>query len=84
MKTKKETKENLQSIAKKWRLQDSNKERKEGIVLIWEDQVYGWKNCLRDPSHEQPGALAVDIDGNIFIAEGGNSFDGARTWTLFQ
>jgi hypothetical protein len=42
-----------------------------GIVLVWQGTVYGWKNELRDPQHEQPGAIAVDPAGQVFIAEGG-------------
>ncbi|TLX55628.1 antirestriction protein ArdR, partial [Stutzerimonas nosocomialis] len=38
------------------------------------------KNCLRDAGHEQPGAYAVDEDGHVFIAEGGNEYDGAKCW----
>ena len=51
-----------------------------GVVLIWEGKAYGWKNCLRDAHHEQPGAIAIDTDGHLFIAEGGNDYDGAKCW----
>ncbi len=49
-------------------------------MLVFQDKVYGWKNCLRDAGHEQPGAYAVDEDGHVFIAEGGNEYDGAKCW----
>ena len=51
-----------------------------GVVLVWAGQVYGWKNELRDPQHERPGALALDADGGILEAVGGNDQDGARAW----
>lgn len=73
--------EELRATARKWR--DLN-EHQEGVVLIWQGSVYGWKNCLRDAAHEQPGAFAVDADGHIFIAEGGNSYDGAKCWVTFD
>ncbi|EGL4300878.1 antirestriction protein ArdR [Salmonella enterica] len=51
-----------------------------GVVLIWEGKAYGWKNCLRDAGGERPGAIAIDTDGHVFIAEGGNEYDGAKCW----
>lgn len=53
-----------------------------GVVLIWNGEAYGWKNALRDAAHEQPGAIAVDADGHIFRAEGGNEYDGASAWVV--
>jgi hypothetical protein len=52
----------------------------EGVVLIWDGQVYGWKNVLRNAEHAQPGAIAVDPEGHVFIVEGGNNYDGAKAW----
>ncbi len=53
-----------------------------GVVLVWDGEGYGWKNCLRDAGHERPGALAVDADGNVYRAEGGNDLDGASVWVV--
>lgn len=53
-----------------------------GVVLVWNGTGYGWKNSLRDASHERPGALAVDTDGNVYRAEGGNDQDGAQAWVV--
>jgi len=52
----------------------------DGIVLVYAGQVYGWKNELRDPQHERPGALALDAEGGVWEAMGGNDQDGARAW----
>ncbi len=38
-------------------------------MLIWNDAVYGWKNCLRDPQHEDLVRIAIDSSEHIFIAE---------------
>lgn len=73
--------EDLRATAQKWR--DENQGHQGGIVLVWQESVYGWKNCLRDAAHEQPGAFAVDADGHIFIAEGGDDYDGAKCWVAF-
>ena len=67
-------------IAQKWRNQPENTHRKAGIVLIWQGEVYAWKNSLRDAGCERPGAIAVDEQGHIFKAEGGNDYDGAKCW----
>lgn len=56
---------NYVEIARSWRLQNPE-HADSGIVLIWNDAVYGWKNCLRDPQHERPGAIAIDSSG-IFL-----------------
>ncbi|MEW7311197.1 hypothetical protein AB1E22_00445 [Buttiauxella gaviniae] len=66
-------------IAAKWR--EAHPEHvASGVVLIWNNKAYGWKNELRDPSSEQPGSYAIDINNNVFIAEGGNDYDGAKCW----
>jgi len=67
-------------IATEWRKQQTEQRATTGVVLIWDSEVYGWKNVLRDPSHEQPGAVGVDMDGNVFRAEGGDSYSGAKCW----
>lgn len=51
-----------------------------GVVLVWDGRAYGWKDQLRDPQHERPGALAIDVRGNVWEAIGGNDQDGAQTW----
>lgn len=53
-----------------------------GVVLVYGNEVYGWKNALRDPQHERPGALAVDVDEKVYTAVGGNDQDGAERWEI--
>lgn len=67
----------LLAIANNYR--DENN-KPEGIVLIWEGSAYGWKDTLRNPDHERPGAIAVDADGNIFEAQGGDDYSGSKLW----
>lgn len=64
--------------AAQWR--SGHSEHSGGVVLLWQGQVYGWKSCLRDACHERPGAFAVDEAGHIFIAEGGDEYNGAKCW----
>lgn len=68
----------LVRLATRWRCDNPGHE--EGVVLIWNGQVYGWKNYLRNADHEQPGAIAVDPEGHVFVAEGGSDYDGAKGW----
>nr|WP_254176728.1 antirestriction protein ArdR [Pseudomonas fluorescens]AWH58615.1 Hypothetical protein [Pseudomonas fluorescens] len=72
--------EALHAIVAQWRL--GNQERRGGVVLVWQGEVYGWKNCLRDAVHERPGAYAVDDAGHVFIAEGGDDQNGAKCWVV--
>ena len=53
-----------------------------GIVLVYAGQVYGWKNELREPHQERPGALAVSARNCVWLAYGGNDQDGAKSWEL--
>lgn len=70
----------LHATVAQWRL--GNQERRGGVVLVWQGEVYGWKNCLRDAVHERPGAYAVDDAGHVFIAEGGGDQNGAKCWVV--
>jgi hypothetical protein len=70
--------EALRSIAANWRA--ANQKHRGGVVLVWQAHVYGWKNCLRDAGHERPGAYAIDVNGHVFIAEGGDDYTGAKCW----
>ncbi|EII35768.1 hypothetical protein EC40967_B0040 [Escherichia coli 4.0967] len=54
------------------------------MILIWDGEVYCWKNILRAPQHERPRVIAVDTEENVFIAESGNEYDGAKCWVVFQ
>ncbi|EBY7858638.1 TPA: antirestriction protein ArdR [Escherichia coli] len=69
-----------QEIAARWRADQPEARATTGVVLVWKGEVYGWKNTLRDAAHEQPGAVAVDVGGNVFRAEGGDACNGAKCW----
>ena len=70
--------ETLRASAVKWRA--GNQEHHGGVVLVFEGKVYGWKNELRDPACERPGAYAVDKAGLVFKAEGGDEYNAAKAW----
>ena len=71
------------AIANEWRSTQDEPRASTGVVLIYEGRAYGWKNALRDPHHERPGAVAVDPAGKMWMATGGNYEDGALTWVPY-
>ncbi|WP_413479245.1 antirestriction protein ArdR [Serratia proteamaculans] len=74
----------LLKIASNWRQENPTLNRPGGVVLIWEGMPYGWKDALRDVKDERPGAIAVDENGGIFIAEGGDDDMGAKCWVVLN
>ena len=52
-----------------------------GGVIIFNGNVQGWVDKLRDPQSWCPGCIAVDQEGNEWVATGGNDYDGAKEWT---
>ncbi len=66
-----------QEIAKKWREEN---EYTGGVVIVFNGEVPGWMNELRDPQGWEPGCIAVDEQGNEWVAVGGNADDGAERW----
>jgi hypothetical protein len=51
-----------------------------GVVVVYDGEVSGWMNELRNPEHWAPGCIAVNFDGNQFKAVGGNDYDGSDHW----
>ncbi|MGC3103735.1 antirestriction protein ArdR [Pseudomonas aeruginosa] len=68
----------IRAVARTYR--NANPDYPGGVVLVWQGDAYGWKDKLRDAGHEQPGAYAVDESGHVFVAEGGDSYNGAKEW----
>lgn len=65
-----------------WLAMQPKERANSGVVLLWNGRVYGWKDSLRDAGHERPGALAVDIEGRIYEAQGGSDEAGAAAWVV--
>lgn len=66
----------LRSTATTWRA--GNQEHHRGVVMVFEGEVYGWKNGLRDPACERPDA--VGKTGLAFNAEVGDDYNCAKAW----
>lgn len=71
----------LRRAASDWRAY--NTEYTGGIVVTWNGRAFGWKDSLRDPHWECPNTLAIDADGNVFRAEGGDEYYGAKLWAVY-
>ncbi|HAR32534.1 MAG TPA: hypothetical protein DCR95_00110 [Desulfobacter sp.] len=60
--------------------QNERPDLKGGVVVIFENEVSGWMNELRDPQHWEPGCVAIDENNKMWLAVGGNPYDGAMEW----
>lgn len=54
--------------------------RPGGVVIIFKGQAGGWMDKLREPHRYEPGCIAVDTNGNQFLAVGGDPYNGAEEW----
>lgn len=68
-----------QDVANEWR---RSRGQNRGFVVVCRGghEVAGWMDELRPPVSWIPGCWAVDIDNNLWIARGGNDYEGARDW----
>lgn len=69
----------MKQQAQKWR--EENGYTGEGVVVvIYDGEIQGWVNELRNPESWRPGCVAIDENGNRWIATCGNDYDGAQIW----
>lgn len=75
----------LLAKAKKYRARYPSIPSGAGVVVInREGLAAGWMNTLRDPEGWVPGCRAVDAGGAVWIARGGDDYNGAREWVALQ
>lgn len=70
--------------------QEPEERRKTGALIYWFEggsdetnglKYDGWTNDLRrNPRRCRPGCLAVDCGNRVYLATGGNYWDGAERW----
>ena len=51
-----------------------------GVVVIYDGEVQGWVNELRNPEHWRPGCIAIDEGGRSWTTIIGTDQDGALMW----
>lgn len=54
----------IQELARQWRDQHGYSGR-GGVVVVYQGEVSGWVDRLRDPGSWQPGCVAVDEGGAL-------------------
>ena len=69
----------IQAQAAQWRTEEGYTD-KGGVGVIFNGEVQGWVDELRDPHHWVAGCIAIDTDGNEYIALLGTEYDGADRW----
>lgn len=75
----------LIAIAQAYRATMQPELQAKGVVVInTAGEACGWVNELRNPESWEPGCVAVDADGNRWLATGGNAYDGAEEWVAEQ
>lgn len=72
---------NLIHKAQQWRITNGYVD-KAGVVVIFNGEVQGWVNELRNPEPWAPGCLAINKRGEMWQTIAGNSEDGALMWLL--
>ena len=53
---------------------------KGGVIVIYQGEVQGWVNELRNPEHWVSGCTAIDERGRTWTAIAGDDNNGALLW----
>lgn len=73
----------IQIAAKQYRLENGTDcpYMAHGVVIVNQSgNACGWVNEPRNPEHWEPGCYAVDTNATVWVACGGNNYDGATEW----
>ncbi|ODB85600.1 hypothetical protein A3194_12240 [Candidatus Thiodiazotropha endoloripes] len=68
-------------ISTQWR-RENGYQGYGGVVVLFDGEVQGWCNQLRDPDHWRSGCIAIDELGQHWEAVGGNEQFGALDWRI--
>ncbi|MFZ6774552.1 hypothetical protein ACO0LB_17755 [Undibacterium sp. SXout7W] len=66
-------------LARIWREQNGYTGR-AGVIVLFQGNVQGWVNTLRNPEHWQPGCIAVNEEGPSWTTMAGSERNGALMW----
>jgi hypothetical protein len=69
----------LTALATEWR-NNHGYTGKGGVIVVFNDEVQGWVNALRNPEHWVAGCMAIDEEGGVWQTIAGNNYDGALIW----
>lgn len=76
--TNSESKKIMIKVANQWR--NESPSYKGGLVVIHHNKVVGWTCDTRSTRGWLPGCVAVAINGDCYIAKGGDELVGADRW----
>jgi hypothetical protein len=68
-----------QGAARQWREKNGYVGR-GGVVVLFNGEVQGWVNELRNPDHWRPGCIAIDELGRSWTTIAGTERHGALMW----
>ncbi|THJ45013.1 hypothetical protein [Aeromonas veronii] len=66
-------------LASEWR-QEQGFNGRGGVVIVFQGEVQGWVNELRDPEHWLSGCVAIDEAGQQWQTIAGSENAGAFMW----
>ncbi|HHA1396902.1 TPA: hypothetical protein ACOEOW_003881 [Enterobacter hormaechei subsp. xiangfangensis] len=55
-----------------------------GFVVVFDGKCAGWISALNEPQGWEPDSIAVNETGEVWLAYGGNAYDGAQRWEPLQ
>jgi hypothetical protein len=55
-----------------------------GFVVVFNGKCAGWISALNEPQGWEPDSIAVNDTGEVWLAYGGNAYDGALSWEPLQ
>ncbi|MEE9647971.1 hypothetical protein [Enterobacter soli] len=55
-----------------------------GFVVVFDGKCAGWISALNEPQGWEPESIAVNEKGEVWLAYGGNAYDGAQSWEPLQ
>ena len=70
----------MKKLARQFREERPNIPERKGFVIFWLMQVTAWTLDLEDPKRWSPGCIAINSEGALWEAKGGNEQDGAERW----
>lgn len=69
----------IEALTAAWRTENGYA-GKGGVVVVFNEEVQGWVNTLRNPEHWVAGCFAVNELGEIWQTIGGDENNGALMW----
>src|SRR4051812_10580414 len=74
----------LKAVSDAWRSEENHEHGlTAGFVVVCVRDAVGWIRQLSRADCWMPGSFAVGLEGQIYIADGGDSYNGAERWVAY-